>query len=87
MAKILTACIGVLVLAMHFTTQVNCQNGTPSSNVTNATSFSSTTLTPVTTKNGTNHTSAGGAGSTVLPAGLSLLLPIGLLSSVLHGDW
>ncbi|KAI4883029.1 hypothetical protein NFI96_012493 [Prochilodus magdalenae] len=83
MTKILTACVGVLVLlAMHFSTQVSCQN---SSIMTNATSFASTTISTITSRNGTNHTTPNGAGSMVLPAGLSLLLPIGLLSSVLHG--
>ncbi|KAG9268284.1 hypothetical protein AMEX_G17243 [Astyanax mexicanus] len=69
MSKILTLCIGVLLIAMQFSTQVET-----TTNVT-------TVATTVTTKNGTS------AGSRLLPAELILLLPVGVLGSVLHGRW
>ncbi|KAK6307078.1 hypothetical protein J4Q44_G00222260 [Coregonus suidteri] len=88
MTKTVTAYIGILLLAMHFSSQVHAQNSTTGSpaltgNMTD-TPWTSSTMPKVTTKNITNPiTNPKGASPSLQSSAFMLLIPV--VGSLLQG--
>ncbi|KAG7460574.1 hypothetical protein MATL_G00200120 [Megalops atlanticus] len=88
MNKITAAYFGVLVLAICLSTQVKSQNATVSAPMANQTSdstnYNATTMATNTYSSVANSTTPIGAGPSLQPNTFFLLLPIAMVTSLLH---